>query len=420
MPEFILDRTSISTVSTIPTGAGNVPSVAYDREGIRLRLIGVDPSRFNPRGTYEPTGWFQTQPIPMAALTEVFGIWVSATWSNGTDASAACAFQISLDGGTTFLAWTGAAWVAQPADGVYTSIEDFNDNCETLPMLNPKSMAIRCQLSRGNLGTPRLQHISLYLEWTYNPSIDMYEYVNARLQEVRMPVTIHQVATSILPSFMLETNYTIDNTLPVKVFNLTDDPNRNTNIFSAVVGQTVTLSAAPAIGDVIEFQYSHQPPVILVHQDEMLRTTTVPSLELYVEGVAKPARHDVGPLIDYKRGAVTKRTRVRQHHQTWEFPVKVEVTTDMPRVALETAERIRYALSRGSCRSPNTGLIITTEERVATENRPVLTQGIDVACWEGMIRVTYFSNIYENFDGVQQIFMGVGSFSDRWTYHEVR
>jgi hypothetical protein len=420
MPEFILDRTSISTVSTISTGAGDVPSVAYDREGIRLRLIGVDPSRFNPRGTYEPTGWFQTQAIPMSALTEVFGIWVTATWPNGTDASAACAFQISLDGGATFLAWTGAAWVAQPADGAYTTIENFNDNCETLPLLNPKSMALRCRLSRGNLGTPRVQHISLYLEWTYNPSIDMYEYINARLQEVRMPVTMHQVATSILPTVTLETNYTIDNAAPVKVFNLNDDPNKNSNIFAGVAGQAVTLSVAPAIGDVIEIQYSHQPPIVLVHQDEMIRTTTVPSLELYVDGVAKPVRHDVGPLFDYKRGAENKKTRVRQHHQTWEFPVKVEVTTDMPRVALETAERIRYALSRGSCRSPNTGLIITTEEKMVAENRAVLTQGIDVACWEGMVRVTYFSNIYENFEGVQQIFMGVGSFADRWTYHEVQ
>ena len=173
VPEFRFSVTDFASVSTTTIAGQAVPTVFRGRDGVWLHRPGPDPLRFDRRARSLASGVVTTRATPMSGLSEVFGVAVSAEWPGGTDAAAACGLQVSLNGGATFLAWTGAAWEAQAADGTFNSVGDFNDHCAALTPANPISLAFRVQLSASVGISPLLRHVAAYLEWTSDAAVDV-------------------------------------------------------------------------------------------------------------------------------------------------------------------------------------------------------------------------------------------------------
>ncbi len=141
MPEFSFGLGRGINPTTVDIGGLEVPTVYVGREGAWLHRPGADPERFDPRARVLASGTIETEHFAMSGLTEIFGVAVEAVWPDGTDASAYCRLQVSLDNGETYLAWTGAAWEEQATDEVYNTLEDFNDHCDSLPLANQGTSA---------------------------------------------------------------------------------------------------------------------------------------------------------------------------------------------------------------------------------------------------------------------------------------
>ena len=188
MPEFFFQTHHPHAVSTIDIGGLVVNTLSGGWHGTRLRRVGADPSHHDPGGVLIASGVVTTGLVPMSGLTEVFGVALAVEWAKtGEDAASACTLQISLDGGTTYLAWTGAAWEEQDIDETYNDLETVNDHLEALDLAHPVVLGFRVLLTAVNNDTPVLMGLTAYLEWRYDPQVDLREVLFARMSAARYP-----------------------------------------------------------------------------------------------------------------------------------------------------------------------------------------------------------------------------------------
>lgn len=409
MPEFLFQLTELGTVSNVDIGGLSVRTIASGPRGSWLRRVGADPSRHDPAGILIESGVITTGQVPMSGLREVFGVSVLAVWGRrGGDATDGCALQVSLDGGVTFLAWTGAAWTAQAIDGTYNSVGVLNDHLSTLELLNPRQLGFRVRLAAEEDDTPVLRGVLTALEWALDPRVDMRQLIYDRLSTLRLPFIVRSVLPAAASRITLATAMSQDLTLPVRVFNITSDPLMNVDIFDSADGDAIVFTAQQAAASVIHVELFGTPPLTVSHQDEMLRKVVVPSVDAQI-GRARNLRHDVGRQYDFKKGVVTRRARARQMPRLLDYPIRIDVALAEPRTADMAVEAIRTALSNAELRSPATGILVTLIEDNPGDDVVNLTEGIDVGKWGGRFQVQVPSQVYVEYEGVREIVVDINS-----------
>jgi hypothetical protein len=375
--------------------------------GTWLRRVGADPSRYDPSGELVTTGVVTTGQVPMSGLREVFGVGVDAKWrKTGEDATSGCTIQVSLDGGDTFLAWTGAAWETQGDDEVYNELPELNDHLHQLELRNPRQLGFRVRLTAADDDTPVLAGVVAYLEWAYDPRVDLRELMHSVLTAARFPFSVQKRLTAAVTRVAVPTLLTPGLDLPIQVFNVTDDALCNTDLFDEVDGDEVVLTAQQAAGKWLELRLSGSAPVIVAHQDEMWTKTQVPSVSAFI-GKPRVLGQDVGLAYGHKRGEVLRKVRARQTSHLREYPVRVEVTFAEPESADRALEAVRSALSAEELRSPGTGLLITLIEDSPGESVPSFAEGVDVARWTGRVQVQVPVATYNEYAATRRVLLGV-------------
>lgn len=412
MSDFDFPLTRPAAISTTVIEGVTVPTLVGSDEYVHLRRVGPDPAKYDRHGLLIASGVATTEQVPMSGLTEVFGVECMATWSDGSDAQDACALQVSVDNGATFLAWTGAAWVTQAVGGTYNDWQAANDHFAVLPLLNPRVLGFRVRLTAANNDSPRLVGLRTYLEWDYDGMIDVVQLVHDRLSLIRLPTMVQVRLAAGSDTVRPGTAATPDLTQPVRVFNLSTDPLMNTDLFDSVDGSDIVLSAAQDAGEILQIDFMVTAHMVVSRQDETLTKTVVPSIEAHI-GEAKTVRGDVGRQYDFKMGDVTRLVRERQQPTMRAVPLRIDVTVAEPRAAYRAIEAIRKALSLHDdetpfLRSPASGQVAQMLEEGPGDELTSLLEGVETARWRGKILLQFPVTAYREFQGVRRVSVDVG------------
>ena len=423
MPEFVFSASDPASFSSVTIAGVSVPTMAAGEYGARVRRPGPDPTRNGRHSLILSAGALVTRQIPMAALREVFGLGINAVWAERTgapDASDFVTVQVSLDGGDTFLAWTGAEWEVQAVDEVFNSVADFCDNCATLTFANPRHLGFRVRVETSENQTPTLRSISAFVEWIYDPLVDLDEVLLHRIQAIRLPFTVQtRAAAAAMSRIAIEAALQADLALPVRVFNLVADPLKNTDLFDSVDGSDVVLTDEQAAGSRFLVEMFRACPTFITRQDEFLRKTVVPSIVARVGKEMAARGGNTGVLRDFKRGDVSRRVRERQHTRIVRLPLSIQVVTAEPRAARMAIEAVRDALSAVELRSLASGTRILLVEDEPGEQPTNLVEGIEETWWRGHIFLPFPSRQYTEHEGVREVTVEIGSRENPWEQRKV-
>jgi hypothetical protein len=367
MPAARYEPRSMSPIGEIIADSEIPPGVS-EYNSARIKRVRDGELIFSRGAPVLASAEFETQVVPMGSLTELFGLTVGGYYQGplgqrlDQDISASVSLQISVNGGTSYLYWDDAAWSAAVAGGNFTSVEVFNEQCDQFvnrqTLLNPKSVGFRIKLSKYTHTdfldyTPVLTLLVCHVEWTSDPYLDLFTTTKSFIeQNFRTTVLRRHVLTEAefaARAFVIDTNYTVDAAGDFLAFNITQDANKNTNIFTLYTAatDTVSLAAGVAGGDVIEFTFDGSSPVHVTRPDEMVTISDIPSVVVTVGPAAAVVGRHVGRLLDYKLGTTKKLLRSRNFPVYRSCSLRVEAWARSAREAVTSIQSLERILTEG-------------------------------------------------------------------------
>lgn len=220
-------------------------------------------------------------------------------------------FQLSNDNGTKYYYWdsVGGDWAecSDPSDeDQWNTAEEIDEHIATFPLIyNPTDETVQIRprvlmFSGGKINgsshdrsiTPFIKDIDFVVRYDYDTIMDLLASVKTFVENnfTGRFLVRHQMEADD-SEFDVNTDFT--NLVGMAVFNLTTDPNRETNIFDSVAGNTVTLTGAVSEDDVLEFIFSGTCPVV-VQEDPELVDAQIPTI--VVRSVDKETERNMGSL----------------------------------------------------------------------------------------------------------------------------
>tara|TARA_Y100000593_G_scaffold76804_1_gene142083 strand:+ start:792 stop:2078 length:1287 start_codon:yes stop_codon:yes gene_type:complete len=407
MPKVVYRSQQFTAIGEILEGSG-VPPGYVSRSGASLRTVGNDGVNFDRSGTVVDAAEFTTSIIPMSALSEVFGTQVKITSPDGKDASSAVKVQITLDG-STYLRWDGAAWSAAGADQ-FNTLEEFNDNCASLTLSNPKKLGFKFKLSSFNSLAPTLVELITYVEFESLTFLDLFETFHDLITDVfQVPVTRQVVLEAASDSFTLDSEYSTVAAGDFKVFNLSTDANKNANIYSSYNSNSkvITLSAEQAQGSVLEVTFQGTAPVQVARADEMIEIAEIPVTLVTIEDVEEAQNKMVGHLSEYKIGATSQLVRTRLHPTYRAALVRIEHASRSPREALAGVARMEETFNYGVVLL-STGEALKTVERSAAGLRDYPGQSHFSGVFEAMVFFYDHAPTFKEYKALGKLKVNIG------------
>lgn len=434
MPATRFDPMHMTAIGEVAVGSGVPPGVT-ENNSARIKRMNAWQTNFARNAPILATAEFQTRIVAMDSLNEIFGASVSGYYLGPRDTilkrpiRESVSVQISVNGGATYLRWNGA-WVAAGVDE-YTSLEEFNERCSQFVnfqnLVNPKSLSFRIRLSRythtdGVQYTPVLTALHCHVEWESNPYLDLFRTTKERLDTYfRTPVlrqhrlTAAEAAARVFP---IVSNYTVDGGGVFSVFNVTQDPNKNTNLFSAYDAGAGTISLIPAAAvaenDILEFNFSGSAPVFVVRPDEMTTVSDIPAVIVTVNNAVAVSGRASGRVADFKRGSATQLLRIRNAPVYRRCGIRVEAWARSAREAIASIQSLERILDEG-LQSMATGELF----RLVITNPSTVVDYGDQSYYSGAIEfdVYYFDHAesYEEVVGIQTLVQSYGNFSSTFS-----
>lgn len=409
---FFPPQENVSTTQVY--GVADVPKGVVAERAAKIRRYGGDPMRYARNGTLFDDAIFKTEAVPMSALTEVFGLRAEGSFDGDEIPDVLLGVQVTLDGGSTYLVWDGAQWT--DAGGSFNTVPEFNENCAALSPQNPKSLGFKIKISSQDDKTPTLSGLGAYIEFDYDPYIDFQKSVKGAFDEkFAVPVLRTKKLSEAAASVAVSSVYTAQE--PIKVFNLTDDPHRNSDIFDSFVGGTVNFTAEQAVGSWLEFHFHGVADLFLCRQDETLHTTELPHTLVRTDFAKVPGR-SVGYVLDRKDGSSTKKVRRRVFPVAIQAEMRIGHYTQNEREA-ETALRACKEVFRGGVRSLATGqqFVVIEEDEGDTEGNAA--ESLYYSNWRVTLRGMAHDPQYTEYDALKEVRVELGNADEPWPSDDV-
>jgi len=207
------------------------------------------------------TEFWAIQPI-VANLPDIEDLYSATLQEKG-----AIDCTISVDEGTTWLYWDGAAWSIAGA-GDWTSFDDLNLNLAAIPFQAYRLM-MRVRLQKGTHETegPVLKAIRLGYDLLPDHAQEDCHRTMKRFFSDNLSVRFRDSFASGGTATLA-----VDNYLDIKgvyaAFDLTNDPTRQTNIYAgSFTADTIDLTVSPAAGNTIEVEWDGAVDTILFKRD---------------------------------------------------------------------------------------------------------------------------------------------------------
>lgn len=203
-------------------------------------------------------------------------------------------FRLSKDG-TTQLWWNGAAWVAANTGQWNTESEV----CDHIAAFTGQSIQVIINLKTSDGAyTPEVQAVKLL----WNSSIEFQQEYIARsmipaMRQEILPISEYAVkvgsaAITTLDLNKIETPYNIVSV--DSVFNTTDDPTRQTDLFASYNPTTkiVTFNSVPA-GKVVSVRFVYSPEIVIVQDQDFTELSKIPAV--CIESIVQDQSRQVDP-----------------------------------------------------------------------------------------------------------------------------
>jgi hypothetical protein len=266
--------------------------------GLTLRKMDGNEDRYVSDGRYFDTV-VQLPNWKAEGLTELFGYEAPFFLDPQIDGQdpldqAYVEFQLSIDGGTSYLVWdtVGLAWVPAvgPFAAVYNDVATIDEHIPTLPFGNPRQVRVKAHLVPGASGRQRPVLLNTYI---YNRhKMDIFEDV-ARSMKRYLDGAI-QVPMYFNADFQVPANYVVvEQDTPgldvkisptdIAVYNITTDPGRNTNLFASFDGDR-RISLTSAQRGQIEVQFIGIPDVFIT-AEEFFQVSKIPSVVIFIDRI---------------------------------------------------------------------------------------------------------------------------------------
>jgi hypothetical protein len=336
--DFFVDNPTLSP-TTIEDPDDNIVSV--DRV-LRLKQKGAD-GKWNPLGTYG-SGQVLLETWKPTLMSELLGFWAVVD-EPGTDRAL---FRLSPDEGTTELYWDGATWRAPVDDTEWNAEDEVDEGIANFPFETSISVVLRLESGTGAT-TPRFHGFYVFYEVFYDCTEDLLRSVFEKIdEEVRIPA-LDQFEL-VTPDNELEvTDQPWEIVDSIRVYNLTDDPARQTNLFASIDGTTITMTS-PQEG-ILEVRYHGKLRRDQIHisTDGDFQLQSLPAIVIMPQAQDR-VRDDHESRIEEQLRAlsvVRMRTQPARHSYTLalkcisQFSLHDKKLADATRRAFDTREWVR-------------------------------------------------------------------------------
>ncbi len=368
-----------SHVDTITVDAGMefeepVPPKKVRRAVVLGEVLGLTLRRTNAAETnFDPTGKYRETRVALpnwkpGGIEELFGFECCEALDPvivGQDDSdkATITYQVSTDGGTTWLTWDAgsSAWVEATGvlDDFFVDKTTLDKNLSLIPFNDERQIRLRVKLTPGSNGRqrPALLWTTLY----HSVRLDLYEDVTRSLKRyidgaIQVPMFYCQEGLSAANSVTIPTStsdpatgglgeigYDVDVAEPIKVYNLTNDPGRLIDLFGGLSGRTVTF-IGPQTGQV-EVQFVGIPSVF-IGAEEFFQLSKIPSVVVVVD------RMEDYDLIrtfqgEKERSIANLKGRFQEARVPYNIYASVRVQSSLKREALQMMDALSRILDKG-------------------------------------------------------------------------
>ncbi len=333
----------------------------YDRLGKRLGAI-VDLAE-----------------LKAEAISELYGFHANFDENGGT-----VAFQISTDGGATFLRWNSSAWVA---DGLFSSWEDIDRGFQSLPLPSPKRIKVRIKIDPelGGKRGPEIATVSLFYELRYEWQKDLLVSLKHHLESkvTFAAVTAKDFALTDPTRDRVSIDAPITPVLPVRAYNLTSDPGRVTNIATGVSGQAIVFNANQT--GRVEAHFRGKPPIYLTADSDFERSESEAVLIEVTSVRENEQLRETQGKVDFRRA--DRKARVRPQPAWENADLRIQTQSSRKAEAEAMVEALAEVLQYGATfASEATGETFTVKGFAPVVVGDVI--GVNLYVREATLRVT--------------------------------
>lgn len=188
-------------------------------------------------------------------------------------------FRLSRDG-TEELYWDGLGW-AVAAPGEWNTEAEVASNIQSLALsVTHRGLQVIINLATTD---PEYSPRVFYVKALYESDVEWLEDILVRSLKTQLEANLRPVAEAVVKgngtatvTLNIEASYTIDSI--DTVYNLTADPEKLTNIFSAYNSGTraVTLTTSPANNANILIRFKYRPEVTLMPSQDIVEIAKTP------------------------------------------------------------------------------------------------------------------------------------------------
>ena len=244
-----------------------------------LRLKQKDASgSWNPLGTYGE-GQVLLETWRPTLMSELLGFW-AVVEEEGLDQ---VIFRLSPDEGVTELYWDGSSWRAPADDTEWNAEDEVDEGIAKFPFETSVSVVLKLVSATGAT-TPKFHGFYIFYEVFYDCTEDLLRSVFEKIEaEVRIPA-LDQFELDVPDNLLEVTEQPWEIVDSIKVYNLTVDPTRQTNLFVSIAGTTITMTS-DQVG-VIEVRYHGKLSRSQIHisTDGDFQLQTLPALVIMPQG----------------------------------------------------------------------------------------------------------------------------------------
>lgn len=310
---------------------------------LTLRRLNSDETAYDPGGKY-----FETRVVlpnhKANALTELTGF--RADEFTTEEFGGSIGYQLSNDDGVIWRTFdTGSmSWV--PAVGLFLDVFVSQATVEArigvFPLTPAKQLRIRVKLTPSVDGSkrPLLRNAVVYTEYDYDFVEDLARSLKHHLEKtVRVRTRWVENATAA-PTIVVDSGLRVSG--PVRVFNLSTDPDRTIDLFVAVNpdGKTVVLSSAQT--GKVEVNYFGIPEVFLA-AEENYQLGTIPAVIVTEPTITN--RRGLDELdVEYDINRETLLARRRAHRTHFDANIVLLCQAQLEHLAGSLGDAVEKAL----------------------------------------------------------------------------
>jgi hypothetical protein len=318
-------------------------------------------------------------------------------------------YQLSNDGGTTYLYWTGAAWATAGANDWNTE-NDVQDNIAafTFPVGGDKQIRVKARLSpdSNQLSTPYLYGIAIHYELDFIPEEDVVRSLLTKLENELQVITEIGVVLAAAGT-VIDVPFENKVLSVIGTWNNSTDPGRLANIFQSL---SQTLVQTLETGEEIWSQQINITPSQAASSEILARLKLFMPIYIapdqdYTIGKVPKVVMEIGAHAEdmdfrnddwkYEKNKAKNKVRKRRQPTTYRMPIRLMSYSPDDLLAKEMNRALVRLLKDKTVLSLATGEELIVIEESEFDSANVVREGLSVKRFA-------FSIIYRDWPGDYQ------------------